>query len=48
MKQLKINTVVCLSIITIIDLIATGNGGASITLWILYGIYKVYLAFIAD
>ena len=39
MKIEKINfTVLCLSIITIVDLIATG-GGLSLFLWIGYGIF---------
>lgn len=39
MKELKINTIQILGIITIVDLIATG-GGISLLLWIFYGIYR--------
>lgn len=42
MKIEKINfTILCLTVITIFDIIVTG-GGISILLWVGYGIYWLY------
>jgi len=42
MKITKLNsTVLCLTAITITEILYTGGGGFSVLLWIGYGVYKL-------
>lgn len=42
MKNIPINiTILCLTLITVVDLWSGNHGTISICLWIMYGIYKI-------